>query len=50
MSMKNKWVDPAKLPPNPETLNMTADWDEFTDLMKKIVNKPKPAYRVPADS
>ena len=43
MSVKPKWEDPAKRPAKPETMNTPGDFREFTDLMKKIVGKPKPA-------
>jgi hypothetical protein len=48
--MKKPWIDPAKQPPRPETMNTPGDFGRFTDLMKKIVEKPKPASRAPAAS
>jgi hypothetical protein len=48
--MSDKWVDPAKLPPKPETMNTPGDFERFTDLMKKIVEKPKPSSRAPVAS
>jgi len=41
--MKTKWQDPAKQPPKPETMNISGDFERFTDLMRKIVEKPKAA-------
>jgi hypothetical protein len=43
--MKKLWVDPAKQPPKPETMNTPGDFKVFTDLMKKIVQKPKESLR-----
>jgi hypothetical protein len=40
--MKKPWIDPAKQPPKPETMNTPGDFGRFTDLMRKIVEKPKP--------
>jgi hypothetical protein len=37
--MKN-WTNPAKRPASDETLNMKADFGQFTDLMKRIVTMP----------
>jgi hypothetical protein len=48
--MKKEWIDPAKQAPKPETMNTPGDFGRFTDLMRKIVEKPKPASRVPASS
>jgi hypothetical protein len=48
--MKKKWIDPAKQPPKPETMNTPGDFGVFTDLMKKIVEKPKAASHGPAAS
>jgi hypothetical protein len=48
--MKKKWEDPAKRPPKPETMNTPGDFERFTDLMRKIVEKPKPVSRGPAVS
>jgi hypothetical protein len=48
--MKKPWVDPVKQPPKPETMNTLGDFERFTDLMKKIVGKPKPASRAPVAS
>ncbi len=39
--MKNAWEDPAKLPPKSETMNTPGDFKVFTDLTKRIVEKPK---------
>ena len=37
-----KWIDPVKNHPAKEsTLNTEGNFSEFTDLMRKIVNKPK---------
>ena len=48
--MSEKWIDPAKLPPKAETMNTPGDFGVFTDLMKKIVEKPKAASHGPAAS
>jgi hypothetical protein len=40
--MSEKWIDPAKLPPKPETMNTPGDFKVFTDLMRKVVEKSKP--------
>jgi hypothetical protein len=53
--MMKPWNDPTKRPASVATLNMTADWDEFTDLMKRIVVPKKkepiaPASPAPAES
>jgi hypothetical protein len=48
--MKSNWEDPTKRPPKPETMNTPGDFERFTDLMKKIVEKPKPASHDPAAS
>jgi hypothetical protein len=48
--MSDKWEDPAKRTPKPETMNTPGDFKVFTDLMRKIVEKPKPASRGPAAS
>jgi hypothetical protein len=50
-----KWTDPVKnKPADDSTLGTRGDFREFTNLMRKIVNKqedkPKPASRVPASS
>jgi hypothetical protein len=49
--MNGKWIDPAKQPPKPETMNTPGDFKVFTDLMREIVPaKPKTASRAPAGS
>jgi hypothetical protein len=48
--MEKPWVDPAKQPPKPETMNTPGDFGKFTDLMRKIVEKPKTASHGPAAS
>jgi hypothetical protein len=48
--MKKEWSDPAKQAPKPETMNTPGDFGRFTDLMKKVVEKPKSVSRVPAAS
>jgi hypothetical protein len=48
--MSKKWDDPAKHAPKPETMNTLGDFGRFTDLMKKIVEKPKPVSHGPAAS
>jgi hypothetical protein len=50
-----KWEDKAKMPPKESTLKMEANFREFTDMMKQIVNKrprdkPKTASPGPAVS
>ena len=50
VTMKKKWDDPAKQLPKPETMNTPGDFGQFTDLMKKIVEKPKEVSRAPAAS
>jgi len=49
-AMSKKWDDPAKRDPKPETMNTPGDFGRFTDLMKKIVEKPKPASPDPVAS
>ncbi len=49
-SMDKKWEDPAKRPPKPETMNTPGDFGAFTDLMRKIVEKPKAASPGPRAS
>jgi hypothetical protein len=44
--MKQAWNDPAKKPPNPETMATPGNFDEFTKTMRKLMTvKPekKPA-------
>jgi hypothetical protein len=48
--MSDKWEDPAKRPPKPETMNTPGDFGVFTDLMRKIVEKPKAASPGPRAS
>jgi hypothetical protein len=37
--MKKSWRDPVKNQPASETtLNMTADFQNFTELMKRVIN------------
>lgn len=48
--MKKTWDDPVKHPPKTETMNTPGDFGRFTDLMKKIVKKPKSASHAPAAS
>jgi len=48
--MKKPWRDPAKQPPKSETMNTPGDFRVFTDLMRKIVKKPKSASPGPAVS
>jgi len=50
MSMKKHWKDPAKEPPKPETMNTPGDFGRFTDLMRKIVEKPKSSSHDPVAS
>jgi len=42
-----KWENPAKLEAKPEAMNTPKDFGRFIDLMKKIVEKPKPASPKP---
>lgn len=49
-NVETKWEDPAKRPPKPETMNTPGDFERFTALMKKIVEKPKPASPGPVAS
>jgi len=46
--MSKKWKDPAKQPPKAETMNTPGDFKVFTDLMRRVVEKPKPASHGPA--
>jgi hypothetical protein len=48
--MPKPWIDPAKRPPKPETMNTPGDFKVFTNLMKRIVEKPKAASHGPAAS
>jgi hypothetical protein len=48
--MTPKWRDPAKLAPKQETMNTPGDFKVFTDLMRKVVEKPKSASHDPADA
>jgi hypothetical protein len=40
--MKKGWVDPTKRPPLESTMQTPGNFQDFTNLMRKIVNKPKP--------
>jgi hypothetical protein len=42
--MKKQWVDPAKRPPSPETMATPGNFNEFTEVMKKLM-KVKPAKK-----
>ena len=48
--MTKQWEDSTKRPPRQETLNTPGDFKVFTDLMRKIVHKPKPASPGPVAS
>jgi hypothetical protein len=51
--MKKKWIDPAKRPPSPETMATPGDFDEFTEIMRKLMKvkpEPKLVSRVRASS
>jgi len=48
--MKKKWDDPAKHAPKAETMNTPGDFGAFTDLMRKIVEKPKTVSHGPRAS
>jgi hypothetical protein len=39
--MKKPWIDPAKQPPKPETMNTPGDFRQFTDTMRTML-KAKP--------
>jgi hypothetical protein len=39
--MADKWQDPAKRPPKPETMNTPGDFGQFTELMKTLVSVPR---------
>ena len=39
--MSKKWVDPAKQPPKPETMNTPGDFAKFTEAMRTML-KAKP--------
>jgi hypothetical protein len=41
---KSAWVDPAKRPPKPETMNTPGDFGKFTETMRKLI-KAKPLKR-----
>ncbi len=48
--MKKDWEDPTKRQPSKETMNTPGDFKVFTDLMRKVFGKPKPASHGPADA
>jgi hypothetical protein len=48
--LKRQWKNPAKESPKPETMNTPGDFRVFTDVMKKIVRKPKPSSPSPVAS
>jgi len=48
--MKKPWDNPVKHAPKPETMNTPGDFGAFTDLMRKIVEKPKAASPGPRAS
>jgi hypothetical protein len=48
--MKKKWIDPVKRPASPETLQTPGDFGRFTEVMRKIVEKPKTASPGPRAS
>lgn len=51
VSMKKPWIDPAKRPPNPETLNITGDFGKFTETMKRLMRvKSSDVSRAPGVS
>jgi hypothetical protein len=50
MKKKTTWTDPSKQQPKSETMNTPGDFKVFTDLMRKVIEKPKTASRVPASS
>lgn len=39
--MKKQWDNPAKRPPNPETMATPGSFERFTETMKKLM-KAKP--------
>lgn len=50
VSMKKTWDNPAKHPPKQETMNTPGNFEAFTDLMRKIVEKPKTVSPGPVSS
>ncbi len=46
MSHEKEWIDPAKQAPKPEVMNTPGDFGQFTDLMRKIVEKPSVSLQV----
>jgi len=49
--MTKKWTDPVKNQPAKEsTLDTPGDFDEFTELMRRIVNKQEKTPTQPAVS
>jgi hypothetical protein len=48
--MEKPWIDPSKRPASAATLNMTADWNEFADLMKRIIAAPEEKKAVVSSS
>jgi hypothetical protein len=38
---KSAWIDPAKRPPKPETMNTPGNFGQFTETMRKLL-KAKP--------
>jgi hypothetical protein len=41
---KSAWIDPAKRPPSPETMNTPGDFGKFTETMRTML-KAKPAKK-----
>jgi hypothetical protein len=39
--MKKQWVNPVDRAPKEATMNMEANFDEFTEIMKRIVTVPE---------
>jgi hypothetical protein len=53
LAMNKKWQDPAKRLPNPETMETTGSFAQFTENMRKLMTvKPekKPASPAPVSS
>jgi hypothetical protein len=51
--MDKQWDDPAKRPPNPNTMATPGNFEEFTETMRKLMKvKPekKPASPGPASA
>jgi hypothetical protein len=47
---KSAWIDPAKRPPKPETMNTPGDFGKFTELMKRVVKVRLPREEKPTSA